>query len=403
MSLHLVSQKSKSIKKITLEFIANIFKFINKDSDAFIVDSYLPNKDQIKLYLSLGQFPQFWISPQCLILDKFDRSLRNSLAKKFVNKSSKDTEYVLRKMLFECMPICYLEGFSTLNKIVGKKSWPKNPRFIFTSNRFDGDEVFKLWTAKKVEQGIKYIVGQHGNNYGTHRYHNKTIEEITSDKFITWGWTDNLINHKSGFIFKTLIMPKNNARRGPHLLLVEENRTPYESNLYVNCDYSTYLKDQSIFIDSLCHKFKKKLILRLFTPEAPNSNNEFKDMVLRSQIDEGFLSFQALLKKSRLIVYSYDSTGILETLSLNIPTIAFWHGGLNHLRDSAKPYYQLLVDVGILHFSAKSAAEKINEIWHNIDNWWLESKVQKAREKFCKRYAKVSQDPINDLKQILFE
>jgi hypothetical protein len=49
--------------------------------------------------------------------------------------------------------------------------WPEKPKFIFTSNCFDGDEVFKVWTALKVEQGISYFVGQHGNNFGTHAWY----------------------------------------------------------------------------------------------------------------------------------------------------------------------------------------------------------------------------------------
>ena len=44
---------------------------------------------------------------------------------------------------------------------------------------------------------------------------------------------------------------------------------------------------------------------------------------------------------------------MLETLSDNIPTIAFW-GKEVALLDSAKPYYQMLADVGIIHFSAIS-------------------------------------------------
>ena len=42
---------------------------------------------------------------------------------------------------------------------------------------------------------------------------------------------------------------------------------------------------------------------------------------------------------------------MLGTLSDNIPTIAFW-GKEGGILDSAKPYYQMLADVGIIHFSA---------------------------------------------------
>ena len=59
---------------------------------------------------------------------------------------------------------------------------------IFTSNSFDTSEVFKLWTAEKVETGCPYIIGQHGNNYGAARYCPSETECVeTADAFLTWG------------------------------------------------------------------------------------------------------------------------------------------------------------------------------------------------------------------------
>ena len=55
------------------------------------------------------------------------------------------------------------EGLSNLYDVVDLQPWPKNPKFIFTSNNFYRDELFKLWTATKVVSGSKYV-NQHGNN-----------------------------------------------------------------------------------------------------------------------------------------------------------------------------------------------------------------------------------------------
>ena len=94
---------------------------------------------------------------------------------------------------------------------------------------------------------------------------------------------------------------------------------------------------------------------------------------------------------------SYDSTGLLESLSKNIPTLAFWQNGLDHLRDSVKPDYQRLIDVGILHLSSESAAEKVNKIWNNIDEWWMQKKTQDTINFFCNKYAKNSDNPSETL------
>ena len=60
--------------------------------------------------------------------------------------------------------------------------------------------------------------------------------------------------------------------------------------------------------------------------------------------DAGEVDIRDLISRSRLVVPSYDSTGMLETLNLNIPTLAFWQNGLDHLENSVKPLYQKLVD-----------------------------------------------------------
>ena len=102
-----------------------------------------------------------------------------------------------------------------------------------------------------------------------------------------------------------------------------------------------------------------------------------------------------------MVVHSYDSTGILETLSNNIPALAFWRNNLDHAHESAKPYYQLLVDAGIVHLTPESAAQKVNEVWDDVEGWWGQDKVQNTRKQFCDRYARVSQNPVRELKQIL--
>jgi putative transferase (TIGR04331 family) len=129
----------------------------------------------------------------------------------------------------------------------------------------------------------------------------------------------------------------------------------------------------------------------------------WKDFDQSLKLDTSDTNIFHLISRSRLVIHSYDSTGILETLSQNIPTLAFWQNDLEHLRDSAKPFYQLLVDAEIIHFTPESIAHKINEIWDDIDGWWMQKNVQDLRRQFCNRYAKESQNPIHELKTILLE
>ena len=104
-----------------------------------------------------------------------------------------------------------------------------------------------------------------------------------------------------------------------------------------------------------------------------------------------------MIAESRLVIHTYDTTGILENFSHNIPTLAFWQNGFDHLRESVKSDYQILVDNGLLHLSAQSTANKVNEIWDNVDKWWSERNVQDARKNFCDKYSKNCDNPTKTL------
>ena len=162
------------ISNTFLNYYHRISRRFLKDNDAFIINSFLPQRMEIKLELALKQLPQIWKFQQRNIdlqgiIKVSNKLLREKLTKKFTYNSACDIENIVRSLLFKLLPICFLEGFKELKKIANQQPWPKSPKFIFTSNNFDTDEVFKLWTATKVESGFKYFVGQHGNNYGTEK------------------------------------------------------------------------------------------------------------------------------------------------------------------------------------------------------------------------------------------
>ena len=330
--------------------------------------------------------------------------MRENLSKKFSYKSERNLENIVRLLLFKLLPICYLEGFADLKKIVNQQSWPKFPKFIFTSNNYFSDEVFKLWAATKVESGVKYFVGQHGNTFGTHKSSFSSPEQVTADKYITWGWTDGLSQHTPGFVFKILARESDNFNPKGGLLLIEDY-LDYRYHTFDNTfEFIEYFKDQMKFVSSLANAPRQKLTIRLSPLHSYKKWSElsrWSDFDSTLKIEMCQIPIKDLIKNSRLVVYSYDSTGILESLSLNIPTIAFWQNNFDHLCESAKPYYQLLVDVGIVHFTAESSAAKVNEIWEDVDAWWRQSYIQDVRKKFCERYARLTQNPAFQLKQIL--
>jgi len=400
-NFHTETSKNKVFKKLRdYAYLLNIF---TKERDLFIINSYLPIRKKIELEIACGQFPTFWATPRLSFEEKSDSLLREKLCNEFKSVAGNYIEKIITTLIFELLPICYLEGFKATEEIAKKQPWPKNPKLILTSNNFDTDEIFKVWAASKVEAGSKYFVGQHGNNYGTHRYINPSIEEETADKFLTWGWTDGIKSQTPAFILKNV---GNKIKHNPQgaLLLIETSLAFRISTWDGIFEFDKYFSEQKSFVNGLKDVARRNLVIRLKkTHEYSNWSDKeiWKDFDSFVNLNCSHGSIMDLISKSRLVVHSYDSTGILETLSQNIPTMAFWQNGFDHLRDSAKPYYQLLVDAGIVHLSPDSAAAKINEVWGDVLGWWRQDSVQDARKEFCDRYARISQQPVSELKQIL--
>lgn len=395
---------SSRIKRSIYHSIDCLTNFFVKKQDAFIISSYLPILEEAKLHLELGQIPKIWRSPQTDYFGQPNTILRKDLAQHITSNNPDKFSRCAYGLLFQLLPICYLEGFNYLSNNCEDNPWPKEPKFIFTSNNFDTDEVFKYWTATKVEKKVPYFTGQHGNNYGTHRYANPTIEESTADKFLTWGWTDGLPQHTPSFIFKTSGRKRRICDPQGKLLLIEFPCPHRITTWDGHAEFKAYFEDQKTFVSKLLPTCQNALTIRLHSEYRYHDQSEERqwcEFDSDLNIDTGQIPIEELVAVSRLVVHSYDSTGILETLSENIPTLAFWQNGLEHLRDSAVPYYQLLIDAGIIYLSPESIAQKVNDIWNNIPEWWYSTQVQDARQKFCDRYARTSKQPVKELKQIL--
>lgn len=394
------SNKKPTLRLKSFKHSSQIFfnKFVKKN-EPFIVSSYLPNVQEKLMQLSFGMVPKNWnVRPNFKITNMTDQVLRKNLRDQLL-QSRQD---IYADLLFDLLPVCFLEGFVELCARVEAHNWPSRPKFIFTSNNFASDEEFKLYTAIKTEQGVNYFIGQHGNNYGTSAFQN-IIEECIPDHFISWGAGNKSTNVKVGFNFKLAGVKVKHNPNGKILLLL--SHLPHRDSTWdVYAEHALYFKEQIDFISAIENDLALMLKIRLHPAHEQMNYHEKEKLLLakgKLMFDNQKKSFHDLLSESRLVVFSYDSTGILETLALNIPTLAFWQNGLSHLNESAKHNYEILVRAGIFHLTPQSIAQKINKVSLDIDYWWNQKSVQNAREQFCEQYARTSKKPVRDLRKIL--
>ncbi|MDC1382731.1 LIC12162 family protein [Candidatus Puniceispirillum sp.] len=397
-------------KIITKKTLQTVSRTLMKHNDAVIVKPYLPKKVELFLHLSLGQLPLFHTSAGISLCPE-DKSLRSSLKTEFGFKTN-DFEGIARELLFDFIPRCFLEKFSELKILAEQQNLPKNPKFIFTSNNFDTDEVFKFWVGTKVEKGVPYIVGQHGSAYGTHKYLLTKFgpEMTTSDRFLTWGWCCSQTREMPMFLLKTAGQKfvggkvKRSLNNYSRLMLVMPLMPHFVHHWDSLRDFNLNQKFQINFVQSLPENIKKNLVVRLHhlaeKREWSDKKRWYKN-IPDVEIDDGHIDILKLAKTNRLTIFAYDSAGFLEFLSLGIPCICLWHGGLDHLLVSAQSDYEELVSVGLIHLNASEAADWLDCCWNSVDEWWLSEAVKDARQTFCNKYAKFEDQPVRKLKRAL--
>lgn len=403
---HFTPPPTRTFKQQAKRFVANkVQRFANlltRPTDAFLISTYLPFVQECKLQLALGQIPvPRLLQPTPRVSPDFD--IRNNL---FLGSGEfTGFEQFIRTLIPEQLPSCYLEGYHALCEKAASMPWPAKPKFIFTSNSFDGDEVFKAWTAAKTELGIPYIIGQHGANYGAGEFAPSEIHEAaTADRYLTWGWKEDSAKHRPVAALPMIGKPAGKWHPDGGLLLVERGGGHREPLWDETPAFQKYLEDQLKFVGGLLERVGEKVTVRLYSAYLYANWSEdtiWKDRFPRIQIDYGTAPISEQIHRNRLTVFSYESTGVLESLAGNIPMLFFYDSKNWPLRLNAQPYYNRLKEAGIFHETPGSAAEKVNEIWDDVQGWWARDEVQEARKIFCDHFARMPKNPISELKKAL--
>lgn len=152
-------------------------------------------------------------------------------------------------------------------------------------------------------------------------------EPITASKFLTWGWKDRQKNLTIAFNFKTSGRKKRCYHHSGGILFI---LPPVPKNYGPSDDYPSYCKQIDAInqiLSSLPVTIKSKVTVRLYSDQITMSFDQLKaiqNINPTIKIDLGRANINTLINRNSLVVHCYDSTGILETLSLNIPTIGFW-------------------------------------------------------------------------------
>jgi putative transferase (TIGR04331 family) len=329
---------------------------------------------------------------------------------KEIKNTSINSDLNLILLCINYLPKSYNENFKKIKEYIFKINWPKNPNFIFTSNNHISDDLFKIWAVEKIKNGTKYFIGQHGSGYGTHinPWVYNSLEEQTADKFLIWGESKNkILNHESAFILKS---PKleyvynSNGNKHGILFIVPtiDHRDPLFHYTY---DFlSIVLNNYKIFFSNIHEFIKRDSIIRLRHDNTKSFAFEYEFLcknILNVNFEFGKIPIKTFVKNFKIIIHAYDSTGFLETLSNDIPTVAFLNlYELDLIKKDVLYDYEILMDKHIIFTDPVKLSDFINSNYLILTEWWYSEEIIRVKKYFIEKYCKKITKPIKTLNNI---
>jgi putative transferase (TIGR04331 family) len=378
---------------------------LSGDRDAFLLSTYLPLFDGMRVQRLLRQAPQMWrsISATRVSVDITKRRWVVS------GECRSEFEVCARTLIPTQMPTLYLEGYGRLVEQARSLPWPGRPKVIWTSSAHNTDDVFKAWAAEKVERGSPLVIGQHGGHYGVGRWSFTEDHDIAiCDGYLSWGWSDPRRDNVKPVGQLKAKRPLN-VRHATlsRALLVTCSMPRLSYWMYsapVSRQWLDYFSDQCLFVASLPRSIRDALIVRLYPDDygwdqALRWREQFPDL----HVDQGESKINDLIRQSRLYISTYNATTFLESFTMNVPTVIYWNPRYWELRDCAEPYFDELRRVGIYHETPESAAQHVAAIWNDVDAWWGSAPVRAVLDRFVQQYCRLPDDLLGSVAKAIRE
>jgi putative transferase (TIGR04331 family) len=404
------------IKPKLLYFYIFLSNLLMRKNETYLYSVYLGGKTNIlKLNYFLGNVPLIVKSFYSNYKNKLNNNLtvnikvRKELGSSLYKKSDIGSNNAVLLIMMKVLPLCYLEGFNNLYLITKNKFlYPKKQKQIITSVGLWQDELFKIWAAQKVQRGSVLIAMQHGGEYGSSLFSLYEEHEIdVSDKFLSWGWGSKLekVIPVPMLIRKSNIDNKVNCNNS-EIVIVCTVLIRYLTSLHpgniIGGKKEKYYNKIVQFLEYLVRN-NKQFIVRTFPTEKERGDSiseRLKHDIPNIKISSTD-NYNKLINEAKLVIHTYDGTSFLEGILSKNPCMLLVDPSITPLRDSAKPFFDKLVGVGICHYSTDSLISKIDNIDNDFNKWWNEENVISVREMFANNFAYNAVNPVQYLSNVI--
>jgi len=329
-----------------------------------------------------------------------DRQRRKKLAQ-IVPENATDFELLAIELMPFNLPGIFLERFSELLHLA-ERLRPRCSKVFLTANAFAAHEVYKVWVGLAMEEGTgQHIILQHGANYGHSDVMSEEEFEVSScDAYLTTGWKQDSNKRIRPFVASSFLggigdfrrnKPTHNSKGDILWVLASLPRYHYTQwSAAQGPNFQQYLRDQSVFLNALGDTSRQRILCRGYHYDYGWGDLDYIEQLSTPfRVDRERKPLRQGIEKASLVVFTYDSTSMMESMAMNVPTLCFWDHEHWGWRDEAMPLLKELAEVGIFHERPELVAEFINRLMSDSDviQWWASPKIQQARAKYCAQYA----------------
>lgn len=307
--------------------------------------------------------------------------------------SDSDFESLLCDLIPKYIPTELCESLQSI--VAGAKQISLPRRGVLATSVGPYADVPLMVIAKIADRPLAVVT--HGGGDMMKDIAQQTVERSVSSRVYGFGAASHFFLPspflatvgKSGGVLPPVFIVNNSYRFLPCLM-----------PLFGNGTWRPYVQQQVRFFKSIEPHLRP--VMRMHVRDtfsvADKMRSCFPGLVIQNYKD---IHIEEVLSKSVLVILDHCTTTLHRTMALNRPTILYSDTSI--FKDKAMDVIESMRSAGIWHDSPESAAAfYVNLIaassssWDKakkaVEDWWLSSEVQKARELFCDNYAMTSND-----------
>ena len=264
------------------------------------------------------------------------------------------------------------------------------------------DEDWKVKLANFVENGGYYYTAQHGCNYGVALVHaSLKWTESWRTKFLSWGWKEvqdyqleaipTSAPLLSNFIQKFQAIREKTDRRD--IFYIGRDPNPFVYNLYPATQPNQLIRYREKKVEFF-QRLKTELLAHVryrpapFNPVSLRDRDYIRERFPKVPISEG--PFHQDMFQSKLVVCDTPGTTYHICMAANIPVIGVWSSEEYLFVRQTREHFDGLKRAGVLFEDPLQAADKVNQVYTDVDQWWSSAEIQAARKKWNDRNARHS-------------